>query len=142
MAKNPNQAKTVILIVAAAALVVAGGILLRNSRSSSTPPSPQPGPSSLTATDKNGDKWVLDMASGPYLPASGDSSRKAGAPLLIKADVQVVGRDVSVGLVVEGQAGETYIPGAQKNGQRLSAPSLKILDEAGKTLTTGSFEYG
>jgi hypothetical protein len=139
MAKNPNQAKIVILIVAVAAMAVAVGILLRNSRSSSRPPS---GPSPLIATDKNGDKWVLEMASVPFLPASGDSIAKIGAPLLLKTDVQIVGRDVSIGLILAGQAGETYIPGAQKNGQRLPAPGLKILDEAGKTLAADTFQYG
>jgi hypothetical protein len=138
MAKNPNQTKIAIM-VAAAAVVVAGGILLRTSRSPSRPPS---GPSSLTATDKNGDKWVLEMASLPFRPASADGSTKAGAPLLIKTDVQIVGRDVSIGLVIEGQAGETYIPGAQKNGERLPSPGLKILDEAGKTLAADTFQYG
>jgi hypothetical protein len=138
MAKNPNQTKIAIM-VAVAAVVVAGGILLRTSRSPSRPSS---GPSSLTATDRNGDKWVLEMASLPFRPASADGSTKAGAPLLIKTDVQIIGRDVSVGLILEGQAGETYIPGAQKNGQRLPAPSLKILDEAGKTLAADTFQYG
>ncbi len=139
MAKNPNQTKIAILIVAAAALVVTGGILLRNSRSSSRLSS---GPSPLTATDKNGAKWVLEMASVPFLPASGDSITKIGAPLRIKTDVQIVGRDVSIGLIVEGQGGETYVPGAQKNGERLPAPGLKILDEAGKTLAADTFQYG
>jgi len=139
MAKNPNQTKIAILIVAVAALVVAGGILLRNSRSSLRPSS---GPSPLIASDKNGDKWVLELASTPYLPAAGDSIARTGAPLLIRTDVQIAGRDVSIGLIVEGQGGETYVPGAQKNGQRLPAPGLKIIDEAGKTLAADTFQYG
>lgn len=142
MAKNPNQAKTVILVVAVAALVVAGGILLRNLRSPSAPPPQPPGASSLTATDKNGDRWFLEMASGPYRRVSGGDGAQTGAPLLIKTDVQIVGRDVSVGLIVEGQGGETYVPAAQKNGQRLPAPGLKILDEAGKTVAADTFQYG
>jgi len=135
MAMNPKQTKIAVLVVAAAALVVVAGILLRSSRSSSTL-------SPLTATDKNGDKWVLDLASTPYLPASGDSIAKTGVPLLIRTDVQIAGRDVAVALIVEGQGGETYVPGAQKNGQRLPAPGLKILDEAGKVLAADTFQYG
>jgi len=139
MAKNPNQMKVAILVVAVAALVVAGGILLRTSRSPSIPAS---GPSSLTATDKNGDQWFLEMASLPFRATSDDGSTKAGTPLLIKTDVQIVGRDVSIGLIIEGQAGETYVPGAQKNGERRPSPGLKILDEAGKTLAADTFQYG
>jgi len=135
MAKIPNQAKIAILIVAAAALAVVVTVLLRNSRSSSRL-------SPLTATDKNGDKWVLELASTPYLPAAGDSIARTGVPLLIRTDVQIAGRDVSIALIVEGQGGETYVPGAQKNGQRLPAPGLKILDEAGKTLAADTFQYG
>jgi hypothetical protein len=135
MAKIPNQAKIAILIVAVAALAVAAGALLRKSRSSS-------GLSPLTATDKNGDKWVLDLASTPYLPAAGDSIAKIGQPLLIKTDVQIAGRDVSIALILEGQGGETYVPGAQKNGQRLPSPGFRILDEAGKTLAADTFQYG
>jgi len=135
MAKIPNQAKIAILIVAAAALAVVATVLLRNSRSSSRL-------SPLTATDKNGDKWVLELASTPYLPAAGDSIARTGVPLLIRTDVQIAGRDVSIALIVEGQGGETYVPGAQKNGQRLPAPGLKILDEAGKTLAADTFQYG
>ena len=139
MAKNPNQTKTAILVVVVAALAVAGGILLRTRHA---PSRPSVGPSSLTATDKNGDQWFLEMASLPYRPAGQDGSTKTGTPLLIKTDVQIAGQDVSIGLIIEGQGGETYVPGAQKNGERRPSPGLKILDEAGKTLAADTFQYG
>lgn len=143
MAENSKQTKTVALIAGAAAVVVAAvGILLWNSPSSSAPPGQQTVASSLTATDDNGDKWVLELAKGPPLYDSTDSSARAGAPLLIKTDVQIVGRDVSVGLIVEGQAGEMYVPGVQKNGIWQPEPGLTIVDEAGNTLGTGRFKYG
>ncbi|UCC99684.1 MAG: hypothetical protein JSW66_07315, partial [Phycisphaerales bacterium] len=105
MAQNPKQTKIVVLItIAAVALIAVVGILLRNSPSSTTPADRQSGSSSLTATDDNGDKWVLELAKGPPLLNSSDSGPQAGAPLLIKTDVQIIGRDVSIGLIVEGQA--------------------------------------
>lgn len=143
MVKNPKQAKTIALIaIVAVALIAAVGILLRNSPSSSTPAGRQSSPSSLTATDDNSNKWVLELAQGPPLYNASDGSVRPGAPLLIKTNVQIIGRDVSVGLIVEGQAGETYVPGAQKNGQWQPEPGLTIFDEAGKTLDTGKFKYG
>ncbi|MHC4508825.1 MAG: hypothetical protein ACYTAO_07695 [Planctomycetota bacterium] len=136
------QKKKIALIVSVVVLVVAVGVLLRGSFLSSTPSRRQLGLSSLSATDENGDKWVLELVKGQPLSDFRDSSARRGAPLLIKTDVQIVGRDVSIGLIVEGQAGETYVPGVQKNGQWQPAPGLKIVDEAGNTLGTGKFKYG
>ncbi|MHC4203340.1 MAG: CpaB family protein [Planctomycetota bacterium] len=102
----------------------------------------QPGFSSLTATDENGDKWFLGLVKGQSLSSLKNSGTKPGQPLLVKADVQIKGRDVSIRLVVEGQAGEKYVAGVRKNKQRQPAPVFTIVNEAGKTLTSGRFKYG
>ena len=96
----------------------------------------------LSKTDKNGDKWILELVKGQSPSSLKNSSEKSGPPLLIKTDVQISGRDASIGLIVEGQAGEKYAGGVQKNGQWQRAPAFKIVDEAGKVLASGRFQYG
>ena len=134
--------KTIIITAAAVVAVVVIGALLRGIFSSPASSRQQLGLSSLSTTDENGDKWVLDLAKGQSLAGLKDSSAKPGPPLLIKTDVQISGRDVSIGLIVEGQAGEKYAGGVQKNGQWQPAPAFNIVDEAGKVLTSGRFKYG
>jgi len=99
------------------------------------------GLSALSMTDANGDKWVLDLAKGQTASGLKDGA-KPGSPLLVTTDVQISGRDVSIGLIVEGQAGEKYAGGVQKNKQWQPPPGFKIVNDAGKTLTTGRFKYG
>jgi hypothetical protein len=141
MANNPAQKKRIVLLASGAvALVVVAGVLLWGSFSS--PSREELGLGSQSATDQNGDKWVLELIKGQPVSSFADSSAKPGPPLLIKTDVQISGRDVSIGLIVQGQAGETYVPGVQKNGQWQPEPGLNILDEAGKILATGKFKYG
>jgi hypothetical protein len=141
MAYNPAQKKKIILLASGAvALVVVAGALLWGSFSS--PSREELGLGSQSATDQNGNKWVLELIKGQPVSSFADSSAKPGPPLLIKTDVQISGRDVSIGLIVEGQAGEKYVPGAQKNGQWQPEPGLKIIDEAGKILATDKFKYG
>ena len=141
MANDPAQKKRIVLLASAAvALVVVAGVLLRGSFSS--PSRQEFGLGSQSLTDQNGDKWVLELIKGQPVSSFADSSAKPGPPLLIKTDVQISDRDVSIGLIVEGQAGEKYVPGVQKNGQWQPEPGLKIIDEAGKTLATDKFKYG
>jgi hypothetical protein len=85
---------------------------------------------------------VIDQAGGA-LVSTEPNAPKAGPPILVKADVQKVGeREVSIGLVLEGQAGEPYRPVVKKNGSPLSAPKLRIVNEAGQVLVQGDFQYG
>ena len=102
----------------------------------------QLGLSSLSTTDANGDKWLLELAKGQTRASLKENSAETGPPLLVKTDVQIKGRDVSIGLVVEGQAGEKYVGGVQKNGQWQLPPAFNIINEAGKTLASGRFKYG
>ncbi|MGB2862680.1 MAG: hypothetical protein WBC05_05075 [Sedimentisphaerales bacterium] len=139
---SSGKKKTVVIATAAVVAVVVIGALMRGIFSSPASSRQEIGLSSLSTTDENGDKWVLDLAKGQSLSSLKDSSAKSGPPLLVKTDVQISGRDVSIGLIVEGQAGEKYAGGVQKNGQWQPAPGFKIVDGAGKTLTTGAFKYG
>ena len=139
-----SSLKTKIVLIAsvAAALIVVVGVSFRSCRSSSTSYQRQLGLSSLSITDENGDKWVLDLAKGQSLSGLKGGGVKPGPPLLVKTDVQTEGRGVSIGLIVEGQAGEKYAGGVKKNERWQPPPRFKIVDKAGKVLTTGAFEYG
>lgn len=161
---NVQGMKVPLIVVGVAVVVIAAGILVRTLNSPESPvapesepvsglapePAPMPVPStgagpqiefsSLAATDENGDNWRLGLKEiPPQLPEGG---AKAGAPLLVKADVRGAGPYVSIGLIIEGQAGEMYEPGASRNGRTLSPPTFKVFDESGREIGSGSFEYG
>lgn len=134
--------KKVIIASAAIVAVIVIGALLRGIFSSPASSRQELGLSSLSTTDENGDKWILDLVKGQSPSSLKDSSAKTGPPLLVKTDVQISGRNVSLGLIVEGQAGEKYAGGVQKNGQWQPAPAFNIVNEAGKVLNSGRFKYG
>jgi hypothetical protein len=103
----------------------------------------------LSKTDDKGDVWTLsgsastgklkafDIAEGQTL------ATKAGPPLVVRTSADNMGaRAVSIGVDVTGQAGEKYTPGVAKNGAAEPPPTLRILDESGKVLGAGSFQYG
>lgn len=142
MANNTFRQKRIVLIasVAAVLVLIIGALFLRSTFSQ--PSREELGLGNQSATDQSGDKWTLELIKGQPVSSFTDSNAKPGPPLVVKTDVQISGRDVSIGLIVQGQAGELYVPGVQKNGQWLPEPGLKIIDEAGKILATGKFKYG
>ena len=140
--ESSQKTKIVLIASVAAALVLVIGVSLRSCRVSSTSYQRQLGLSSLSVTDENGDKWVLDLAKGQAQSGLKSSGAKPGPPLVVKTDVQTGGLEVSIGLVVEGQAGEKYVGGVKKNERWQPPPRFKIVDKAGKVLTTGAFKYG
>lgn len=142
MINNPSGQKKKIVIASTVVGIVVIGALLHGIFSSPASSRQQLGFSSLSTTDENGDKWILELAKGQSLSNLKDSSSKSGPPLLVRTDVQIKGRDVSIGLVVEGQAGEKYVGGVQKNGQWMPPPTFNIVNEAGKILASGRFKYG
>ena len=76
----------------------------------------------MSRTDANGVAWTLDQAGGALLSTE-PNAPKAGPPIVVKTDVQRVGdREMSIGLVLEGQAGEQYRPVVKKNGARNRPP--------------------
>jgi hypothetical protein len=98
--------------------------------------------SSVSRTDANGVAWTLDQAGGAVLSTE-PNGPKAGPPIIVRTDVQKVGeREMSIGLLLEGQAGEQYRPVVKKNGTAIAAPSLRIVSEAGQVIAQGSFQYG
>ena len=91
---------------------------------------------------QDGDVWVISLISGQPLMPIKESGNKPGVPIKVTPDVQVVYTALSIGLIAEGQAGEKYIPGVRKNGQWLDAPTFEVVDQSGKVLGGGQFEYG
>ena len=52
-------------------------------------------------------------------------------------------KTVSVDLAIEGKSGERYSAGSvTKDSKLVPAPTLKVVDEGGKVLTSANFEYG
>ncbi len=99
--------------------------------------------SSLRKTDAGGSTWSLDLAGGMAFQALASNGATAGAPITVKTDVQRSGdREVSVGLRLEGQAGEQYRPVVKKDGVQMAAPALRIVNEAGKVIAQDTFKYG
>ena len=96
----------------------------------------------LTAKDSLGNKWVLEPIKGQPMSKFAKSGSKPGEPVIITTDVKIEGRDVSIGLLVSGQAGEKYVGGAVKDDIRQPAPTFKIVDEGKNVLESGAFEYG
>ncbi len=97
---------------------------------------------SLSRTDANGVAWSLEQVGGPAVSTE-PSGPKAGPPILAVANVQrVAEREFSIGLILQGQAGEQYRPGVKKNGTTQAPPKLRILNEAGQVVTQGDFQYG
>ena len=97
---------------------------------------------SLSRTDANGVSWSLDQVGGAVVSTE-PNRPKPGPPILVSANVQrVADREMSIGVVLQGQAGEQYRPAVMKNGTRRPAPKLRILNEAGEVVTQGDFQYG
>ena len=92
--------------------------------------------STLVAKDDQGNVWELSLSSSPW------KQETKGEPLVAKAEVNKSGRVLYLDAVVEGNAGEQYLPAATKNGSMQNAPSYKIYDEAGKVLGSGDFTFG
>ena len=100
------------------------------------------------AMKENGNTWRIDSR-GPWgklskIEVKNDETTvvRLGPPLLIKPKISQRSSLVSVDFSMIGQAGEHYSASVAKNGKRLAAPGLKIVDEAGKVLASGKFEYG
>ncbi len=137
-----GKTKIVLVVSVTAALAVVGVVSIRSCSSSSTSTRQRNGLSSLSVTDENGDRWILDLTKGQSLSVFNSSGSKPGPPLLVKTDVQTEGREVSIGLIVEGQAGEIYAGGVKKNERWQPPPRFKVVDKAGKVLASGVFKYG
>ncbi|MHC4622654.1 MAG: hypothetical protein ACYS4W_02010 [Planctomycetota bacterium] len=67
---------------------------------------------------------------------------KVGPPLTVHPEVSRSGRTVSIGLSLIGRAGERWIPAVFASERDAPKATLKIVDEGGKVLASGKFEYG
>jgi hypothetical protein len=100
-------------------------------------------------TRQNGDSWRIE-SSGPWgkleqieVKENQTASIELGPPFVIKPEVRKNSpQQVSVGLAIIGQAGEQYRNVITKNNEPVPPPKVKIVDEAGTVLASGSFEYG
>ena len=92
--------------------------------------------------DANGDVWSLQLLKGQSSQIIARSGAKPGPPLLVRPEAEVRGRIVVAGVTLQGQAGEQYVPGVQRNGEWLPAPGFRLVSESGKVLAAGRFEYG
>jgi len=98
---------------------------------------------------QDGDTWGIE-SSGPWgtlaqvkVQKDQTTALKLGPPLLVKPEVRRGSpQQVSVGLTIFGQAGEKYRNVITKNGEPISPPKVKIVDEAGTVIASGRFEYG
>ncbi len=95
-----------------------------------------------TTQDANGDLWSLQLSKGQSSQIVAQAGVKPGPPLLVRPEVAVLGRIVDVSVTVQGQAGEKYVPGVQRNDKWLPAPKFRLVSETGKVLAAGQFEYG
>lgn len=102
----------------------------------------------LSKTDAEGAKWRLsesgsEKREGFEIRAGETRALRLGPPLKTRIETRAIGDgSISISLVLEGQAGEQYAPRAVKGDETPRPPKLKILNEAGKILAQGNFEYG
>ncbi len=138
---SSRRGKVVLVcIIAAALIVIMSELFVNQDQPSSLQKSAL---SALSVTDEIGDKWTLDLVRGQPLSRISNSGRKPGPPLLVRTNTRKVSNSqFSIGITVEGQAGEKYIGGATKNGKREPEPQFIIVDENARILNKGKFEYG
>jgi len=67
---------------------------------------------------------------------------KLGPPFFIKPKVRKSGSNVSIDFAIIGQASEQYQNFARKNNRAVPAAKANIVDETGKIIASGKFEYG
>ena len=97
---------------------------------------------------QDSDTWQLN-SSGPWgklgnirVNRNETTVLKLGPPLIVKTYVTNRNSQVSIDFTIIGQAGERYDNVITKNGRRVSTPAVKIIDEGGKVLAAGRFQYG
>jgi hypothetical protein len=104
---------------------------------------------SLTRSDAAGAKWTLrggsgDEKLGTFEIRPGETlTAQAGPPMVVYMKTELLTNGtIGFTFALLGRDGEAYSPGAVKNGQQLPPPKFKILNESGKVLAQGNFEYG
>jgi len=94
----------------------------------------------LTTTGPFGKLATINVAAGQTTEVEG------GEPITIKVSCNILAQGTTkalyIGLAYIGKSGETYPPVVYRGKTQMPAPKFQIVDESGKVLTTGSFEYG
>ncbi len=143
---SSRRGKVFLLCIASGIIIIIGGmsLLFRGQSSSSLSSSElRETFSALSVTDENGNKWNLDLVKGQQFSGTTINDKKPGPPLLVSTNTMKINDSrVSIGIEVKGQMGEKYIGGALKNGKMEPEPQFRIVDEKGRVLTSGKFEYG
>ena len=85
---------------------------------------------------------TLSLLKGQSARNIASADKKPGEPLIVKPEAEINRRNLTVGVTLQGQAGEKYVPGVQKNGQWQNAPTFQLVSETGKVIAAGRFEYG
>lgn len=67
---------------------------------------------------------------------------RLGPPFLIKPEVNKNGSIISIDYAIIGQAGEQYQNFITKDNRAVTGAKVKIVDETGSVLESGSFKYG
>jgi len=106
----------------------------------------------LSRTDGKQAKWTLKSLAGTgrlknFEILAGETTKfKLGSPLTAKAAVDkrkhLFRTVISISPSLVGPSGVEYSVRLERNGKLVPGPSLKILDESGKVLDSGKFEYG
>ena len=131
----------VLLALAAAALLAVLAVARRNSSGRSM--QEELGLRPLRATDANRSIWLIEPAAAQPFARLRERQAEPGPPLLVRTEVQrPSAQEVLIGLTIEGQAGERYLPGISKNGIRLPAPAFTLVNEAGRVIHKDQFQYG
>jgi len=103
----------------------------------------------IQKTDERGVEWKLNCYGGTggvngfSVRSGATSSLNLGEPLRAKTEVRRQGQEeLVVDLYLIGKAGERYEPGGLKDGKAfVHRQRFKILDESGKAVRGGAFEY-
>ncbi len=101
----------------------------------------------LEYVDKTGKKWLLSAdfrdsgRKGQFEIKEGDVfSLNPGPPFKVTVDIDKRSRDMfSIGTSLTGREGEQY---SMRLNQTMARPRIKIIAENGKSLHSGSMEYG
>jgi hypothetical protein len=103
----------------------------------------------LAKKDSSGDKVVFTIDKGgagelgDFEVRPGQvTSFQLGPPFQIKTSMERSGENVFVSFSLQGRAGELYKPGATINDREVPEPAFRIIDESGKVVHSGRFEYG
>jgi hypothetical protein len=105
----------------------------------------------LTERDSAGNRWVFrssrssvrngELAAFEVLPGE-TTSFEIGPPFQVRASLDKRGGKAWVDFELEGQAGELYKPGGDKNKTPVPEPTFKIVDGSGCVVDSGRFKYG